>query len=130
MPSFSKRIKSLEGVRGMAAIMVYFSHFAVMFYPAFYWSDKNISHCGGVDLLIGQTPFSFLLNGNSGVMIFLILTGIGTYMMRGGGRKKSYSTIYKVVGYSFIFIFACLYIISVEFNILSADRKYTIDAMV
>lgn len=87
MPSFSKRIKSLEGVRGMAAIMVYFSHFAVMFYPAFYWSDKNISHCGGVDLFIGQTPFSFLLNGNSGVMFFLILTGIGTYMMRGGVKN-------------------------------------------
>lgn len=82
-----KRVKALDGIRGLAAIMVFFSHFAVMFYPAFYWSDKDISHCNNIDFFIGQTPFSFLCNGNSGVMIFLMLTGFGSYMIRGGVTK-------------------------------------------
>ena len=75
------RLKSIEGIRGIATLMVFFSHFAVMFYPAFYWGGTERSHCNDFDIWIGQTPISFFLNGNSGVMIFLILTGFGTYML-------------------------------------------------
>lgn len=76
-----ERKKSIEGIRGTATIMVYLSHFAVMFYPAFYWGGRGRSHCNGMDILIGQTPLSFILNGNSGVMLFLMLNGFCTYLV-------------------------------------------------
>ena len=37
-----KRIGSLEGLRGLAIVMVLFSHLGVMFYPAFYWGGQSL----------------------------------------------------------------------------------------
>lgn len=35
-----KRIPCVEGVRGLASVLVLFSHIGVMFYPAFYWGGN------------------------------------------------------------------------------------------
>lgn len=122
-----KRVKALDGIRGLAAIMVFFSHFAVMFYPAFYWSDKDISHCNNIDFFIGQTPFSFLCNGNSGVMIFLMLTGFGSYMIRGGGNKIHFPAVLEIINHIHYFILSYLLIISNWSCSLSANREYIIN---
>ena len=81
----SGRVKSIEGVRGLAALVVLVHHFAVMYYPAYYWGGMERSHYNSIDIWLGQTPLSFFVNGNSGVMIFLVLTGFGTYMICGKG---------------------------------------------
>lgn len=124
-----KRVKALDGIRGIAAIMVFFSHFAVMFYPAFYWSNKEISHCNDIDFFIGQTPLSFLCNGNSGVMIFLMLTGFGSYMIGSGGNKVPFPAIYKVVDGFIVFLLSCLFVVLLRHGVLSANRGYTIYPM-
>lgn len=36
-----KRINSLEGLRGIASLLVLFNHLGVMFYPAYYWGGQN-----------------------------------------------------------------------------------------
>lgn len=38
-----KRINSLEALRGVAVMMVLFSHLGVMFYPAYYWGGVRIA---------------------------------------------------------------------------------------
>ena len=47
------------------------------------------SHCRPVEYYLGQTPLSFFISGNSGVMIFLILTGFGTYLVCERGKESS-----------------------------------------
>lgn len=67
-----KRINSLEGLRGIATLMVLFSHLGVMFWPSFYWGGPEgvESHWAFAEYYFGQTPFGFALSGHSGVMIF------------------------------------------------------------
>lgn len=81
-----KRISSLEGLRGLATVMVLFSHLGVIFYPAYYWGGTE-SHNEILEYIFGSTPLAFLFSGNSAVMIFLILTGFGSYMVCDRGRE-------------------------------------------
>jgi peptidoglycan/LPS O-acetylase OafA/YrhL len=85
------RIKSIEGLRGLATIMVMFSHIGVMFYPAFYWLDTSRggyqNHLGNWDVWIGESPLGFILNGNTGVVLFLMITGFGSYQVFCKGER-------------------------------------------
>lgn len=85
-----KRINSLEGLRGIAALMVLFSHLGVMFYPAYYWggAEEIGRHCEFIEYYLGQTPLSFLFAGHSAVMIFFVLTGFGSFMVCDKGREQ------------------------------------------
>lgn len=89
-----KRVECLEGVRGIASIMVLLNHLCVMFYPAYYWNIE-MNHCYGLDYYLGHTPFAFILNGNSGVILFLIITGFGSYTVcqKGIDSIKKYVTL-------------------------------------
>lgn len=85
-----KRINSLEGLRGIATLMVLFSHLGVMFWPSFYWGGAEgvESHWPFAEYYLGQTPFGFALSGHSGVMIFFLLTGFGSFMVCNKGRES------------------------------------------
>ena len=90
------RIKNVEGIRGIAALIVLFNHLTVMYYPAAYWGGENISHISNnLDILIGQSPLSVIFSGNSAVMIFFILTGFGAYFVHEKGKSTivSFSTL-------------------------------------
>lgn len=80
------RIRNIEGMRGIAALIVLFSHLTVMYYPAAYWGSETLSHNNNADIFIGQSPLSVFFAGNSAVMIFLILTGFGTYFVHEKGK--------------------------------------------
>lgn len=67
--------------------MVLFSHLGVMFYPAYYWTGIQ-QHSRFIEHFFGQTPLSFVLSGNSGVMIFLMITGFGSYMVCNKGKES------------------------------------------
>lgn len=43
-----QRINSLEGLRGIAALMVLFSQLGVMFYPAYYWGTEEKGDIAGL----------------------------------------------------------------------------------
>lgn len=72
------RIKSMEGCRGLAAIIVMLTHFMVMFYPAVYWGYEYTHLRHGLDYRLGQIlPFP---TADSGVTLFLLITGFGSYI--------------------------------------------------
>lgn len=75
-----KRLASVEGLRGLAAIIVLFHHFFLMFYPGYYWQAEYSILPHNWEHFLGQTPWSFFLNGNSAVTIFLVITGFGTFL--------------------------------------------------
>lgn len=72
------RIKSIEGCRGLAVFIVFITHFFVMFYPAVYWGREYTHWQQGMEyLLIQRLPIP---TGDSGVVLFIIITGFGTYI--------------------------------------------------
>lgn len=78
------RVRSIDGCRGLAAIIVLFTHFFPLFFPAVLWGQEYIHLQHGLDYLIGQTipiPSAY-----SGVALFFIITGFGTYIAVDGGN--------------------------------------------
>ena len=72
------RIKSLEGARGLAAVIVLMTHFFAVFYPAVIWGKEHSHLRQGLDYLIGQmVPIP---SAYSGVAFFFMMTGFGTYI--------------------------------------------------
>lgn len=69
-----KKLLYLEGVRGLAALVVVLSHFIQIFYPALFSTDVNLMH-HGLEEGISQTPLNVLYNGNFAVCIFFVLSG-------------------------------------------------------
>jgi peptidoglycan/LPS O-acetylase OafA/YrhL len=74
--STTKKIGYLESLRGVAALVVVFGHFAVSFYPALWWRLPKLSHTPrGIELAISVTPLNLLYNGSFSVSIFFVLSG-------------------------------------------------------
>ncbi len=72
----SNKIKYLEGLRGVAALCVFFHHFFLAFYPSYYFAGDPASiHLGNLELAYYRSPLSFITNGNFMVMIFFVLSG-------------------------------------------------------
>ncbi len=70
------KIKYLDGLRGLAALVVVLSHFAVVFFPALYTADVvETRFVSQLDLIIAGTPLNVIYNGNFAVCIFFILSG-------------------------------------------------------
>lgn len=71
-----KRLTYLEGLRGVAAIMVVLCHFGYAFYYALY--STNVAQAnmpGNLDALIAVSPFNVIYNGKLAVRIFFLLCG-------------------------------------------------------
>lgn len=66
---------SLDGVRGLAAVTVIFSHLVLWFYP--YLSSGNTKDSGVNDFTqaLFNSPFTFIFKGTSAVMLFFIISG-------------------------------------------------------
>jgi len=71
-----KKLGYLESLRGIAALVVVFAHYAVGFYPALFWPGADHAHtAGNVEFLIAGTPLNVLYNGDFSVSIFFVLSG-------------------------------------------------------
>lgn len=71
-----KRLTYLEGLRGFAAMMVFFCHFGYAFYYALFSakiSQANMPY--HFDAFLATTPFNLLYNGKLAVRIFFLLCG-------------------------------------------------------
>ena len=68
------KIEALDSVRGIAAFIVIFWHFASIFYPAAMSGIGSPVH-SQYDLLIYKSPLSIFLTGNFAVVIFFLLSG-------------------------------------------------------
>lgn len=71
-----EKVKYIEGLRGLASIIVVLSHFAVFFYPSLYTGDASEARfVSKLDIVIAGTPLNLIYNGNFAVCIFFLLSG-------------------------------------------------------
>jgi peptidoglycan/LPS O-acetylase OafA/YrhL len=64
----------LEGVRGLAALFVVFSHFFQVYYSGLFEKNENLYH-NDYEYFLSGLPTNILYNGNFAVYIFFILSG-------------------------------------------------------
>ncbi len=69
-----KRICYLDGLRGIACLMVFLNHFMWFYYPASL-SGKVAQVHSSWDLFWIRTPFNFFFNGSFAIAVFFILSG-------------------------------------------------------
>lgn len=71
------KIKYIEGIRGLAAIIVVLHHYTLAFYPALNFGDSNQTNFGNGshELLFANTPLNLIYNGGFAVSVFFILSG-------------------------------------------------------
>lgn len=67
------KLHHVDGLRGVACLMVVFSHLALIFYPGLH--DSNISNGNQVVNFIFNSPFAFFYSGTAAVYIFFALSG-------------------------------------------------------
>lgn len=71
----NKRISYIDGLRGIACILVFVNHFLMAFFPASYLGGDTVSHVpNGLDTWYATAPVSVLTNGNFWVCVFFVLS--------------------------------------------------------
>ncbi len=68
------KLKFLDGIRGLMALLVVVNHFVVIYYPQMYF-PQSAETIGGKLALFATTPLSVFVNGNVAVQYFFVLTG-------------------------------------------------------
>lgn len=70
------RLTHFDGLRGVAACMVFFSHLLCAFYPATNSGLASEVHTGNyAELILRNTPLNILFNGELAVCIFFVISG-------------------------------------------------------
>ncbi len=69
-----RKLAHLDGLRGLAALVVVFHHFACAFLPAAIFGGAIIAHFS-LEKVIYKTPLQLLVTGNFAVCIFFVLSG-------------------------------------------------------
>lgn len=71
------KLKYLEGIRGLAAIVVVLHHYILAFYPAMSSADEKQIHneTSYFEEVMAQIPLNIFYNGGFAVCIFFILSG-------------------------------------------------------
>ncbi len=71
----NKRIKMLDGLRGIACIGVFTHHFLTSYFPATYYGNEAVSlTLSGIDAKLAYEPYGVFANGNFWVCVFLVLS--------------------------------------------------------
>ncbi|EPH6762117.1 acyltransferase family protein [Cronobacter dublinensis] len=70
----SNKISSVEGIRGLACLMVLVSHLTLIFFPYLHGQKDELIKTP-FDKIIFQLPFGFLYSGSTAVYIFFSLSG-------------------------------------------------------
>jgi peptidoglycan/LPS O-acetylase OafA/YrhL len=70
-----QKILALESLRGLAALLVVFSHLGFAFYPAMMMGGANAPVHAKFESIIMSTPLNAIVNGHFAVIIFFILSG-------------------------------------------------------
>lgn len=73
MQKFNK-INSVEGIRGIACLMVFLSHLSSTFAPSMHTGNASQAK-SSYEMLIHNSPFAFFYSGVAAVSIFFVLSG-------------------------------------------------------
>ncbi|EHJ8051985.1 MULTISPECIES: acyltransferase family protein [Escherichia] len=68
------KVLSVEGVRGLACLMVVLSHLSIIFFPYLHTGDTKIIK-SSFDAVTRDLPIGFTYSGTSAVYIFFVLSG-------------------------------------------------------
>lgn len=80
----------IEGLRGIACLIVLIGHSVACIFPAVYFGETYKQH-SLLETYIHGTPLNLLFNGSAMVMIFFIISG---YLM---GQKKKHRNIFDLI---------------------------------
>ena len=114
MEKSSNKISYLEGIRGLAALLVFFHHFSLAFYPSFFTHDPAATHMNGLEIQYGESVFSVFSNGNFCVCIFFVLSGFvlsrkyfqsNTFSVLVSGAQRRFVRLYIPIAVTIILAF-------------------------
>lgn len=74
-PKNSEKITYLDGIRGVASIIVVISHVVMWFAPYLHGGPALNPNLSGASKLLFDSPFTFIYRGNSAVWLFFVLSG-------------------------------------------------------
>ena len=73
----NERLTWIDGLRGLACILIFTHHFLVSFFPSSYNGDPNTSRMiYGLDVKWANSPLSFIICGNFWVSVFCLVSGL------------------------------------------------------
>lgn len=104
------RLNYIDGLKGIAALVVFTGHFLISFYPGFSGFGENC-HQQGWAKYVALSPFSAFYNGHFAVMIFFILSGYGLsykYFIRGQHSPNFIAFIKRYFRLTIPVFFSCL----------------------
>lgn len=82
----NRKIKCLDGLRGLMSINVVLNHFIVVFFPAMYFINFHTN--SSFQEFYSNSPFAVLTNGNVAVQYFFVLSGFLTALSVFNSEKK------------------------------------------
>ena len=68
-----ERIKWLDGLKGLACLLVFVHHFLLSFFSAAYFGVESHTRLHGYDTYLASAPIGVFANGNFQVCIFLLI---------------------------------------------------------
>lgn len=71
----NKRVKWIDGIKGVACILILVHHYFLGKFPASYYGTARESMCNGLDVYFSQSVFSFFMTGNFFVHLYVLITG-------------------------------------------------------
>lgn len=70
------KLHYLDGLRGLAALVVVAHHLAATFYPALITADPHATRLGDWEPVVAVSPLNVLLSGHLAVCLFFVLSGV------------------------------------------------------
>ncbi|WP_339271136.1 acyltransferase [Paenibacillus sp. FSL K6-1330] len=128
------KIVYLDGLRGLAALIVVVSHFFQVFAPSVFEGRKEIEHFA-FEGIAARTPFNLLFNGNFSVCLFFVLSGyvLSYRFFQTGDRLIIYSSAirryFRLAAPALVSVFLAYLIIVLDLGAYDKIRGMTLSSM-